>query len=100
MLAFVIAAFMLATFVLAAFMVTIAAGLFTSLHLAAVLGTFVDTGLAVVGSAGGVFASTLVMALMLTDLSVSDIGVNGLFSSVVVVASGHAESESGSDKSG
>ena len=110
MLALVLAAFVLmsATFVvtlaafvlMSAFVSAFAAGLLTGLHFAAVLGTLVDAGLAVVGSAGGVFASTLVMALMLTDLSVSDIGVNGLFSSVVVVASGHAESESGSDKSG
>lgn len=83
---------------LAATFVLLAAGLFASLSFAAVLGTTVHTGLAVVGSAGGVLASALVMALMFANLSLSS-GINHLFGSVVV-ASGHAESESGSHKSG
>lgn len=88
----------LAAFVLmGAFVSAFAAGLLTGLHFAAILGTFVDTGLAIVGSAGGVGTGALVVALVFADLGLDD-GVGGLLRSVVV-ASGHAESESGSDKS-
>lgn len=107
MLALVLAAFVLmsATFVvtlaafvlMGAFVSAFAAGLLTGLHFAAILGTFVDTGLAIVGSAGGVGTGALVVALVFADLGLDD-GVGGLLRSVVV-ASGHAESESGSDKS-
>lgn len=108
MLALVLAAFVLmsATFVvtlaaafvlMCAFVSAFAAGLLTGLHFAAILGTFVDTGLAIVGSAGGVGTGALVVALVFADLGLDD-GVGGLLRSVVV-ASGHAESESGSDKS-
>lgn len=107
MLALVLAAFVLmsATFVvtlaafvlMGAFVSAFAAGLLTGLHFAAILGTFVDTGLAIVGSAGGVGTGALVVALVFADFGL-DNGVGGLFRSVVV-ASGHAESESGSDKS-
>ena len=107
MLALVLAAFVLmsATFVvtlaafvlMCAFVSAFAAGLLTGLHFAAILGTFVDTGLAIVGSTGGVGTGALVVALVFADLGLDD-GVGGLLRSVVV-ASGHAESESGSDKS-
>ena len=73
MLALVLAAFVLmsATFVvtlaafvlMGAFVSAFAAGLLTGLHFAAVLGTLVDAGLAVVGSASGVGASALVVAI-------------------------------------
>ncbi len=108
MLALVLAAFVLmsATFVvtlaafvlMSAFVSAFAAGLLTGLHFAAVLGTLVDAGLAVVGSASGVGASALVVALVFANLGLVDDGVSGLLGSVVVT-SGHAESESGSDKS-
>lgn len=103
MLALVLAAFVVtlaAAFVLmCAFVSAFAAGLLTGLHFAAILGTFVDTGLAIVGSAGGVGTGALVVALVFADLGgVGSGAINSLFVSVVV-ASGHAESESGSDKS-
>lgn len=108
MVALVLAAFvlMLAAFVvaiaalvaLAAFVIAAASLFFTRLHLAAILGTLVDTGLAIVGSAGGVFASAFVMAHMFANLGVGNIAIDDLLSGVVV-ASSHAESESGSDKS-
>lgn len=90
------AAFVLAT---ATFVLVSAAGLLTGLSLAAVLGATVDTGLAVVGSAGGVLASALVMALVFANLGFNGYGISSLLGSVVV-ASRHAESESGSYKSG
>ena len=106
-LAFVSATFMLMlaasfTFVSAAFVMLAAlvvlAALLTGLSLTAVLGTLVDAGLAVVGSASGVGASALMVALVFANFGLVDDGVSGLLGSVVV-ASGHAESESGSDKS-
>ena len=107
-LAFVSATFMLMlaasfTFVSAAFVMLAAlvvlAALLTGLSLAAVLGTLVDAGLTVVSSASGVSASALVVALVFADLGgVGSGAINSLLVSVVV-ASGHAESESGSDKS-
>ena len=107
-LAFVFAAFMLMS---AAFVLVFAASftfmsatfvsgaaLLTGLSLAAVLSALVHTSLTVVSSASGVSASALVMALVFADFGL-DGGVDDLFRSVVVVACGHAESESGSDKS-
>lgn len=90
------AAFVLAT---ATFVLMSAAGLLTGLSLAAVLGATVNASLAVVGSAGGVLASALVMALMFAYLD-SSLGIDHLLSGSIVVASSHAESESGSYKSG
>lgn len=91
------AAFMLAA---ATFVLVSAAGLLTGLSLAAVLGTTVDASLAVVSCAGGILASALMVALVFANLGLSDCGgVGGLLGSVVV-ASGHAKSESGSHESG
>ena len=96
---FSMVALVLAAFVLMLAALVVLAALLTGLSLAAVLGTLVDAGLAVVSSAGGVSTSALVVALMFADLGgVGSGAINSLLVSVVV-ASGHAESESGSDKS-
>ena len=97
--AFVVA---IATLVLvcAALVIAFAARFFTGLCLAAILGASVYAGLAIVGSAGGVFASALVVAMML--MFAADLGriCCGLFGSIVVAAGGHTESKSDSGNSG
>lgn len=91
MLAVVLAAFVIAV----AFVV--AALCLSSLHLAALVGTFLGAVLAVGSSADAVCA--VVLALMLADLFGSD-SVNHLFGSGVIVARSEAESKSSSDESG
>ena len=86
--------------VCAALMLAFAAGFFTGLCLAAILGASVHAGLAIVGSAGGVLAGALMVAMMLmfaADLGRIDCG---LLSSIVVAAGGHTKSKSDSGNSG
>ena len=86
--------------VCAALVLAFAARFFTGLCLAAILGAPVHAGLAVVSSAGGVLASALVVAVMLTDHRGVDSAVNTLLSGIVVAAGGHTESKSDSGNSG
>ena len=86
--------------VCAALVIAFAAGSLTGFCLAAILGASVYEGLAIVGSAGGVFASALVVAMML--MFAADLGriCCGLFGSIFVAAGGHTESKSDSGNSG
>ena len=86
--------------VCAALVLAFAAGSLTGLCYAAILGASVHAGLAVVGGAGCVLAGALVVAVMLTNHRGVGGAVHTLLRSIVVAASGHTESKSGSDKSG
>ena len=84
----------------AALMLAFAAGSFTGLCFAAILGASVHAGLAVVGGAGSVLAGALVVAVMLTNHRGVGGAVHTLLRSIVVAASGHTESKSDSGNSG
>ena len=86
--------------VCAALMLAFAAGFFTGLCLAAILGASVHAGLAIVGGAGGVLAGALMVAVMLTDHRGVGGAVHALLRSIVVAAGGHTESKSDSGNSG
>lgn len=101
---FAFAAFLLffAAFVLtfAAFVLTFAATFLGLVLAALVIARLAAVGVgavgAMIGGAGGVGAGAIVvMALMLTHFSLSS-AVDGLFCGLIVVASGHAKSKSGS----
>ena len=100
MLAAFVVAFATLMLMSAALMLAFAAGFFTGFCLAAILGASVHAGLAIVSGAGSVFASALVMAVMLADHRGVDGAVCTLLSGIVVAASGHTESKSGSGNSG
>ena len=94
-----------ATFMLvcAALMLAFAAGFFTGLCLAAILGTLVHAGLAIVGGTGSILAGALMVAVVMmlaAHLGLLGEGIHGSLVGVVVAAGGHTESKSGSDKSG
>lgn len=92
----------LATLVLvsATLMFALAARGFTGLGLAAVFGTLVHAGLAIVGGAGCVLAGTLMVAVMLTHHRSVYGAVHTLLGSIVVAAGRHAKSKSSSGNSG
>ena len=84
----------------AAFLLGGAAAVLTFLSAALVVARLAAVGVgavgAMIGGAGGVGAGAIVvMALMLTHFSLSS-AVDGLFCGLIVVASGHAKSKSGS----
>ena len=81
-------------------MLAFAAGFFTGLCLAAILGASVHAGLAIVSGAGSVLAGAFVMAVMLTNHRGVGGAVYTLLRSIVVAASGHTESKSDSGNSG
>ena len=84
----------------AAFLLGGAAAVLTFLSAALVVARLAAVGVgavgAMIGGAGGVGAGAIVvMALMLTHFGLSS-AVDGLFCGLIVVASGHAKSKSGS----
>ena len=84
----------------AAFLLGGAAAVLTFLGAALVVARLAAVGVgavgAMIGGAGGVGAGAIVgMALMLTHFGLSS-AVDGLFCGLIVVASGHAKSKSGS----
>ena len=84
----------------AAFLLGGAAAVLTFLGAALVVARLAAVGVgavgAMIGGAGGVGAGAIVvMALMLTHFGLSS-AVDGLFCCLIVVASGHAKSKSGS----
>jgi hypothetical protein len=86
--------------VFAAFLLGGAAAVLTFLGAALVVARLAAVGVgavgAMIGGAGGVGAGAIVvMALMLTHFGLSS-AVDGLFCGLIVVASGHAKSKSGS----